>query len=234
MKKLGIIIFVIALAIGLVISNLFSFGRSSAELLNLSSFDFGCVTGSGEMASAVRDLEGFTAVDVGGVFEVEITSQKDFAVEIEADDNLLPFITTEVVNGTLKIETEKRLKSSNPIRVRIYAPDINKLDVSGVAKVTLNDVNNESLSVDSSGASKLQISGVAARLNADLSGAVQLDADGLTVKNASIDASGASYVSLNVTERLNAEASGASKILYSGSPTSIEKDVSGASSVSAK
>jgi hypothetical protein len=233
MKKVGIIIFVITLAVGLVVSSLFSFGRTTSRFFNFS-FDFGSVKGSGQMGSAVRDLEGFNAVDVGGIFEVEITSQKNFEVEIEADDNLLPFISTEVVNGTLKIETEKKLKTSNPIRIRIYAPDINELDVSGVASVVLNNISNDALSIDSSGASKLTISGVTARLNADISGATKLYADELTVKNASVDASGASHISLNVTGTLNAEASGASKILYSGSPASVQKDVSGASSVSPK
>jgi hypothetical protein len=233
MKKVGIIIFVITLAVGVVVASLFSFGRTTSRFFNFS-IDVGSVKGSGQMGSAVRDLEGFSAVDVGGVFEVEITSQQHFEVEIEADENLLPFISTEVVNGTLKIETEKRLKTSNPIRIRISAPNINNLDVSGVASVILNDVNNDRLTIDSSGASKLKVTGETSTLNADVSGATKIDAEGLTVKNASIDASGASHVSVNVTEGLNAEASGASRILYSGSPTSISKDVSGAGSVSAQ
>jgi hypothetical protein len=37
-----------------------------------------------------------------------------------------------------------------------------------------------------------------------------------------------------VTERLNSDASGASKIQYSGNPASVEKNTSGASSVRQK
>ena len=233
MKKLGFIIFLVALAIGLVISNFFSFGASTSRLLNIN-VDLGSVTGSGEMASSVRDLSDFEAVDVGGVFQVEIISQKNYAVEVEADDNLLPFISTEVVNGTLKIETEKKLKTSNPIRIRIYAPEINNLDVSGAANVSIKDLDNSTFTIDSSGASKIKVAGVSSKFNADVSGATQIDAAALTVKDASIDASGASHVSLNVTEELNAEASGASSVVYSGSPTTVQKDVSGAGSVSPK
>ena len=118
MKKIGIMIFVVALVIGLVVSNMFSFGRASGKFFNFS-LNFGGVHGSGNVATDKRDLSGFRAVDVGGVFQVEITAQKDFAIEVEADDNLLPLIKTEVVDGVLKIETKQRIKSSNPIRVRV-------------------------------------------------------------------------------------------------------------------
>lgn len=233
MKKIGIIIFVITLAVGLAISSLFSFGRSSSRLFNVS-FDIGSVKGSGQTGSTVRDISGFKAVDVGGIFEVEITAQKNFEVEIEADDNLLPFISTEVVNGTLKIETEKRLKTENPIKIRISAPEINNLDVSGVATVTLNNVSSQTLTIDASGASKLAINGSSTNFNVDTSGATKVDAAELTVNDASVDASGASHVNVHVTGRLNAEASGASKVLYTGTPASIDKDVSGAANVSAR
>ena len=233
MKKIGIIIFAITLAVGLAISSIFSFGRSTSRLFNFS-FDIGSVKGSGHMGSSVRDLKDFNAVDVGGIFEVEITSQKDFDVEVEADDNLLPFISTEVVNGTLKIETEKRLKTDNPIRIRISAPNINDLDISGVASVKLINVDGQKLNVNASGASKLTANGTASKLNVDVSGAAKVYASELTVGNATVDASGASQVEVNVTETLNAEASGASNVVYTGSPTNVDKDVSGAGSVSEK
>lgn len=233
MKKIGIIIFVLALAIGLAISSLFSFGRSTASLFNVS-FDIGSVKGSGKTATAMRDLKDFSAVNVGGVFVVEITAADNFEVELEADDNLLPFISTEVVNGTLRLETEKRLKTDNPIRVRISAPSINDLDVSGASKVTFNNVSGGTIKVDASGASHVKLAGDAADLNLDVSGASRIDASKLTATSANVDASGASHIDLNVTQRLNAEASGASTVAFSGSPASVVKDVSGAGSVTAR
>ena len=232
MKKIGIMIFVVALAIGLVVSNIFSFGRATGSFFNFS-LNFGGVHGSGNVATDKRGVSGFKSVDVGGVFQVEITAQKDFAVEVEADDNLLPLIKTEVHDGVLSIETEQRIKSSNPIRIRVYAPDIDNLEVSGAANVTVNDLKNSGLSVDSSGASKIKIAGVTDKLTVEVSGATKVDAESLTAVNASVEASGASHVRVNVTGQLRTDLSGASKVVYSGSPT-IEKKTSGASSVSQK
>jgi hypothetical protein len=233
MKKVGIIIFAVALVVGLVVTNLFSFGRISDKFFNFS-FNFKGVKGSGQTASEVRELSGFRAVDVSGVFQVEITAQKDFGVEVEADDNLLHLIKTEVQGGVLKIETACRVSTSNPIRIRVSAPDIDNLEVSGAANVTLNDLKNSSLVVDSSGASKIKIAGETAKLMIDVSGATKVDAENLKAENATVEASGASQIDVNVAGRLAADASGASKIVYSGTPSDIEKKTSGASKVSAK
>lgn len=233
MKKLGVIIFVIALAVGVVIANMFSFGRATTRLFNFS-FNVGGVKGSGDLGTDVRNIEGFNSVDVGGVFQVEITAQKDFRVEVEADDNLLPFISTEVVRGTLKIETEKRLSTSNPIRIRIYAPNIDSLDVSGAANVTATDLDSEDLAIDSSGASKIKLSGRTGKLTVDVSGATKIDAEDLKAVDAFVEASGASHVNVNVTGDLKTDASGASRIVYTGDPANIATKASGASRVSEK
>ena len=233
MKKVGVIIFAAAIVIGLVVSNLFSFGRISDKFFNFS-FNFKGVKGSGRTASELRNLSGFKAVDVGGVFQVEITAQKDFAVEVEADDNLLQLVRTEVQNGVLKIETEQRVSTSNPIRIRIYAPDIDSLEVSGAAKVNVNDLKNTGFTVDSSGASKIKVAGETGKLTIDVSGATTVDAEGLRAQDATVEASGASQIDVNVSGALKADASGASKVYYFGEPSSVEKKASGASRVSRK
>lgn len=232
MKKIGIFLFLMTLAIGLVVSNIFSFGRASSPLFNFS-FNFKGVKGSGVSATERRDLSDFTAVDVGGVFQVEITAQKDFGVEIEADDNLMEYIKTEVRGGVLKIRTEKKISTRNAIRIRISAPAIERLDVSGAAKVGLVDLKGGDLTIDSSGASKVTATGEAAKLVVDVSGASKIDASGLQAATASVDASGASRVNVNVTGELRSDASGASKITYHGTPSSVVTKTSGAAKVSA-
>ena len=232
MKKIGIIVFAIAIVIGVAFSSLFSFGRLTGRVLNIS-FSHG-IEGSGNASTETRETGEFNAVDVGGVFQVEIVAQKDFSVQVEADDNLLQYIKTEVHGDVLKIEADKRLNSKTPIRIRISAPNIEKIDASGVAKVSVTGLRNSSLDLDTSGASKITLAGETARLNVQVSGASNVDADNLRSANAFVDASGASHVSVNVAETLKSEASGASRVTYSGNPTSVQKDVSGASSINQK
>ena len=231
MKKLGIIIFVVALILGVVFSNLFSFGKASARFFNIS---FNAVAGSGVAATETRNLSDFTGIDVGGVFQVEVTAGKEFSVTVEADDNLLPYVKTEVRDGVLRISSNERLKSSTQIRVRVSAPEIESINASGASKVSVADLSSSELRVDTSGASKVNMAGETATLTIDVSGASNIDAANLKAENATVDASGASKVEVFVTGKLVSEASGASKIAYSGNPTSVTKDTSGAGKVSQK
>ena len=232
MKKIGIIVFAVAILLGVFVSSFFSFGRLSEKAFTFSFAS--CVKGSGNLASETRDVDSFSGVDVSGVFQVEIVAQKDFGIEIEADDNLLSLIKTEVRGGVLRIETEKRVSASNPLKVRISAPDIESIEASGASRVSLADVKNDELRVDTSGASKVSINGETANLTIEVSGASSIDAENLKAENATVDASGASHVSVFAVSDLKSDASGASKIVYSGSPKNIEKKSSGASSVREK
>ncbi len=232
MKKVGLIIFILALTLGLIFANVFSFGKMTTKFFNFSINEG--VSGSGNLATEKRDVTNFQEIEVGGVFEVEIVAQKDFSVEIEADDNLLYLIKTEVSGGVLRLETEKIISTKNAIRVRISAPNIENLNVSGASKVSLTNLRNENLQIDSSGASKITVAGETENLTVDVSGASKIDAENLKSENASIDASGASKVSVFVANELKSDASGASSIIYSGSPKNLLKKTSGVSSIKEK
>ena len=80
----------------------------------------------------------------------------------------------------------------------------------------------------------MKIEGETSEITVEVSGASNVDAESLKAKTADVDASGASSVNVFVTERLVSDASGASRISYSGNPTSVEKKTSGASRVSQK
>lgn len=233
MKKVGIIIFAAALIAGIVVSNMVSFGRIGGRIFN-ASVNFGGVSGSGNIVTEKRDVAEFRAIDVSGIFKVEATAQGDYAVEVVADDNLQEVIRTEVEDGVLKIEADKHIKSHGPIVVRISAPDIENIEASGASNVSVTNLNNQSLAIDSSGASKVLVEGETARLSVDVSGASSINAGGLKAVDAEVDASGASRVEVFATGDLRSEASGASKVVYSGSPKSISNHATGAGSVSQK
>jgi Protein of unknown function (DUF2807). len=229
MKKVGLIIFAVALLIGVIFANFISFGKADGGLMDFS-FKRG-VKGSGNIVTETRDISGFKGIDVSGVFNVEIVAQKEFGVQIEADDNLIPLILTEVNDGVLEISTNKRIRSSSRLTIRISAPDIDKIQSSGVAKVSLIDLKNSALKIDLSGASKVTVAGETSELNVEVSGASKVDAENLKTVNADVEASGASKVSVNVTGDLKADCSGASKVTYSGTPANIEKHSTGASKI---
>lgn len=232
MKKLGLIIFIIALFIGVSLASVFSIGGYTFK-----SFSFNLsrgVKGSGNITTEQREVSDFSAVKVGGAVVVEITAQKDFNLEIEGDDNVLPLIKTEIDGDTLKISSEKGYSTSKPIKVRISAPNVDDLDLSGASKVSIVNLDNESLNVDASGASKISCEGKTKNLTVDMSGASNFDSEKLFAESVSVDASGASKASVAVKDSLKADLSGASKVVYYGNPTNFENKTSGASSIVGK
>ena len=225
MKKIGLIVFIFALSIGLAFTTNCSFGGFSS----LSG-----VQGSGTSKSETRSVSGFTKIDAGGAVNVEVTAQKDFSVVVEADDNLLTNIKTEVSGDTLKIYSEDRISPKTRVNVKISMPKIEGLDVSGASSGNVINVNADSLEIVASGASKIKIDGMAKELNANASGASTVDAESLEVEDADVEASGASKAVVSATNDLKVDASGASKISYVGEPKNIKQNSSGASSVTKK
>jgi hypothetical protein len=231
MRKAKFIIFIVAIIAGLALAKTFAFSFG----LNLPSINvFSKIKGSGNIKTEKREVSDFSNVKAGGAITVEITAQKEFAVEVEADDNLLEYVKTEVKGDTLKIYSEGNISTRNPIRVRIAMPSIESFDVSGASSGSLTNVKNESLTIDASGASKIKVEGEAKVLNVDLSGASHLDAENLKAENVTVDASGASSATVVASDEINADASGASNIRYVGEPKNVRKNSSGASSVRQK
>ncbi len=232
MKKIGFIVFAVAVVLGVTVASLFSWGKATESLVSFK-VNFGAEKGSGNVASERREVSEFSKLDVSHVFQVEVVAQSGYGVEVEADDNLLQFIKTEVRGDTLHIDLDQRVKTGNAMKIRISAPNIERVDASGASRVNISDLQNGELTVDTSGASKINVSGETGNLIVDVSGASQLDLSGLSAATANIEASGASKVNVNVANELIADASGASRITYLGSPK-VQKSTSGASSVSQK
>ena len=74
-------------------------------VINSCDFIWECIDGNGIIEIDERDIEGFDGVVVAGAFDVTIRQDNYYLVEIETDENLMPFIITEKERGNLKIKT---------------------------------------------------------------------------------------------------------------------------------
>lgn len=222
MKKIGFVIFMVALTIGLIFTPNCSFGN------------FTGIKGSGTSKTQQRNVSGFKRVEAGGAVNVEIDAQKDFSVTVEADDNLLEHIKTEVNGDTLKIYSEGKISPTAKLNVKISMPEIEGINLSGASDGKITNVRTDSLELKASGASEVVIVGEAKTLEAEASGASTIDAENLDVEDANVEASGASKAMVSATNNLEADANGASKISYTGEPKNIKQNSSGASSINKK
>lgn len=229
MKKIGLLIFISALVLGSIFANTMDFGRFS-----IGNVFFSRVEGSGVLKTEKREVPGFSKIDGSGAINVEIVIQNDFSVEVEADDNLLQYIKTEVSGDTLKIYSEGRISRKNPVNVKIGMPSIEGLEINGASKATAANIKGDELLLKANGASKITISGEVKSLESKINGASTIDAENLRAENAEVKVNGASKATVFATNRLEANANGASRITYIGEPASLEKRANGASTISGK
>jgi hypothetical protein len=191
----------------------------------------GGIAGSGNLKSESRNLSGFKKINAGGAVKLDVTVQKDFAVIVEADDNLLQHVTTEVGGDSLIIGSHDRISPSSQIKVTVSLPELSALDVSGASTATVVGATGDDLKLNASGASKIKVDGEAKELSAIASGASNVDAEGLKAENVEADASGASTVIVNAFGKADLNASGASTAIYVDDPKELKQNSSGASTI---
>lgn len=216
----------------------------------------GAIPGSGNVKSEARDTSPFEAISVDYPADVTIQQGAESRVEIQAEDNLLPQITTEVTSGRLTIKAAEidwnaRVNPSKPVKIAITvkspkeiafsAPvgtvQVNavqagtlKLVLSGAGQVMLTGVRIDLLDTVLSGAGDIQATGVANELKVALSGWGNFSASDLQTKKATVDLSGAGDVTVRVEQELAATIKGAGSVKYFGNPR-VEQSVTGAGSV---
>lgn len=195
---------------------------------------FDGVKGNGNYISEKRNVDGFSEIDISGAFDLYVEVGEAASLEILTDENLHELIRTEVRGDKLIIDQKKNLRSKEPIELRVTTIDLRKLDGSGACNIAVKNVDNSDFIVNLSGATELKISGSTDNFNAELSGASKLYASEFTANFVTIDASGASKAEVISDKSLRVNASGASTVNYYGSPSDIDYDLSGASSINRK
>ncbi|MFZ4058883.1 MAG: head GIN domain-containing protein [Ferruginibacter sp.] len=196
------------------------------------------VTGSGNIIKKNKSVDNFNTVDAGSSFEVIVKLGNSNAVEIEADDNIMPFVEIKNVNDVLKIRlTGKRNFRDAHLKVIVNAVAINRIKASGAASIKVEGVltDKDQIKVDISGAATVhakvdapkidvQVSGAGyAELEgrtrnfvSDLSGSASMKAGSLLSETTTVEASGAASAHVHSSVSLKASANGAASVFYIG------------------
>lgn len=216
----------------------------------------GGIPGSGNVQTETRAPSAFDAITVAYPADVVIRQGTDHSVEIEAEDNLLAQLTTEVVSGRLTIanrETEwkARVNPSKPVNVIITVKDLReiefsapvgtlevnglqagtlKLTLSGGAQMKLAALELDLLDGTLSGAGDIQVAGTADEIRLLHSGLGNFNAGDLQSQKATVELSGMGNATVRVELELVATITGAGSISYYGQPR-VEQNIKGAGSV---
>jgi hypothetical protein len=222
------------------------------------------------------DFKGFSKVEVGGAFEVEIIKSDSFNVTVAADDFAhvrveqagdtliikrqgiewfipfhrqpkatvsLPVLTGLNISGASQgqvvgFQSDKDLSVTLSGASHIEAQNIaaGKIDirVSGASALSGEIKAKNDANIEATGASKITLTGAGANAVMVVNGASRAELSGFPVQSANMKVSGASNAFINTNGRLDADISGASNLVWSGSPVMGDIQTSGASSLHRK
>ena len=216
----------------------------------------GVIRGSGQMASEAREATGFSAVALQGSGEVLLTQGAAESLTIEAEDNILPLVTSRVQDGTLLLgfsqaDWRQAIQPTQPIRYILTVRDLASIELSGsgqvdassleiadlallltgAGEITIADLRAESLTIRLDGTGSLSVGGAVRQQSVRVTGSGNVEGGDLESQAAEVDISGTGDVTVWARERLSVQISGAGSVSYFGLPTVERRDISGAGDI---
>lgn len=211
------------------------------------------MTGNGNVKKETRNPGIFTKVHSSGSADVEIMSGSNCAVTVEDDENLLPYLETNVENGTLNIRYQHGISvSGDHAKIYITAPTLSGITTSGTSNITLNgvlqnsnkisfktsgvgnidgEVDAPAVSVTISGTGTVKLNGHTKNFDCDISGVGHAACGNLESENTNVDVSGVGDAHVFASVHLSAKVTGAGSIYYRGNPQNPEIQTSGVGNV---
>ncbi len=221
-------------SISSVVSSSSSNRQGSSSFSGIAAQESGDATNetSNKAKSESRNVSGFDEVELNGIGNLSIQQADSESLTIEAEEDVLSKIKTEVDNGRLIIGPEPgtSINTTEPINYKLTLKNLNALKVSGSGDVEVEGISTDELAVTINGTGDVEISGTADNQEIDISGSGDYRAQDLESKQVKIEVGGSGSAIVNVSDELDAEVSGSGSVEYVGNPT-INKDVSGVGKV---
>jgi hypothetical protein len=210
------------------------------------------VTGSGHVIEEERLVSGFDGVRLDAEGDILLAQGATEGLVIEAEDNLVAELVTEVVAGQLVIRTRPdiELEPTRPIVYRVTIADIHSLAIDGSGSVFAHELATDELelAIDGSGDIRLEalranriqtsidgsgdiaLSGVVDAELVEIDGSGNYDALELQARSGHAGIDGSGDVRMYVTDELSVAIDGSGDVLVKGEAR-VSSQVSGSGTV---
>ena len=205
-----------------------------------------------------RHLSGFNSVNIAGSFDVYITQGNTESVIVEADDEAIDKIITEVKGGSLKIYTKSTSgfnwswgNNDKKRIVRVVAKDLNTISLTGSGDVFFKDgFRTQSLAVKLSGSGDITgkidvktlessvvgsgdvtLTGRAETSSVKVSGSGDYTGKDLLTTSTTVRVVGSGDASVNASRSVDASVAGSGDIRYTGTAKQISTSKSGSGDI---
>lgn len=222
----------------LAFASLLSLGLTGCVIVVADGADSAYVHGSTIRGTGTIATESRPVAEVNGLrienrhrveMEVDVRVGGAPALTVEADNNLVPLVHTEVRGNTVRVWTDDELKGSRPIRVHFTVPQLTELESTGSVRTEVQGLNGSSLHVSHTGSGRLELRGILNNLDLQHTGSGSLYADGLESRSAQVDMVGSGRVNIGSVrgEALRVTSSGSGSFYARGIVRTLDVQVQG-------
>src|SRR6266498_321774 len=127
------------------------------------------IHGNGHIKTDERPVSAFANIDIRGAFTVDWQSGVP-SLSITTDENLLPYVDSNVSGDTLHLRTREQIRPTHGIRVVILSPTRAGARISGAVKLAANELQTKTSEISTTGASDAKVA-VAETLKVVITGA---------------------------------------------------------------
>lgn len=216
-------------------------------------FDGFGIKGNKNVVSEDRKVTSeFSGLKVSQGIHVFLSQGNETSISIEADENIIDLLVTEVQGDVLKIYFDKNVSKAKAKNVYLTTDNISSIKVSSGSSVSSEStIKSENLKLSSSSGASLKLSvnasgiicsassGAHINLNGstdsfdgDASSGSHIKATNLSARIAKANVSSGAGISLHASEELDARASSGGNISYEGNPTILDRNKSSGGSIS--
>lgn len=194
--------------------------------------------GSRNVITETRQVASFRAIEASGSVKVELLQAEEVGLTVEADDNLLELVVTEVDNEVLKIHLKERVGKHEALDVRVDFVAIESLRASAGARVTsVNtlaglaleliissgafselDLDFETLTLEATAGAHAKLRGKVNELFLKSNAGSEVDASQLQANTAEIFSSSGAVNHVFVNNEMSIDASSGALVSYGGQP----------------
>ena len=189
------------------------------------------IKGSGNIISESRELNNFTSIMLLGSIDVNIKTSESNNCVVVADDNLIPYIKTEVVNNKLNISLNESYSSEEKLVVNINTPNYDEVSLSGSGNINILDFKNNNLSLNISGSGNITGNGEVETLVVKINGSGNLMSKEIKSKSATITINGSGDGEVFASDSISAKINGSGNIKYFGNPENVDSIINGSGDI---
>lgn len=199
------------------------------------------VRGAGELTTQERNLTGVQGVALNTLGDLTIVPGEQQKLVIEAEENLLQYLVSDVQRGVLNISVQQGidLQPTQPIRYTLTVPALDELTTNSLGSILAPALQAGNFQIRANSAGDIQLAGLDAtelRVTISSSGDVQIDggqvqeqsirvssegnyrAPNLGSQIANVRLSSSGNAVLRVAERLSGVLSSSGNLTYYGDP----------------